>query len=134
MSTICQNPPGPRGHMGVWGSTNVRTVGHAPAPAAGRPPAGRWARKAEFEPFSPGNAWTRLASLGRPWLYIALLALAAAVAVIREQPQAAFDQGVFLSVMSSLARGLHLYRDVFDNKDPLFYYTGAATYKLLGSR
>jgi hypothetical protein len=101
--------------MSAWGSTNVDDVGRPPALARAR--------------FSP-----RTASLARPWLYVSLLALAATVAVIREQPQAAFDQGVFLSVMSSVARGLHLYRDVFDNKDPLFYYTGAGAFQLLGAR
>lgn len=120
--------------MGVWGSTNVGNVGRAHAPALGRSATGQLAQQSEFEPLSHRNAWARLASLGRPWLYVGLLALAAAVAVIREQPQAAFDQGVFLSVMSSLSRGLHLYRDVFDNKDPLFYYAGAATYRLFGIR
>lgn len=100
--------------MGALDSTKVSDAGHALSP--------------------PHDLSARSLSRAKVWLYVALFAAAAAVVVIREQPQAAFDQGVFLSVMSSLARGLHLYRDVFDNKDPLFYYAGAGAFKLLGNR
>jgi hypothetical protein len=117
--------------VGVWGSTNVRDLGRSPAPAVARPPAEAVDRQPRFS----GRGWGKAASVAGPWLlYVACFVAAAAVIVIREQPQSAFDQGVFLSVMSSVSRGLHLYRDVFDNKDSLFYYTGAGAFKLLGAR
>ena len=40
-------------------------------------------------------------------------------------PVVASDQGVFLSVAARMLDGDQLYAEVFDNKDPLFFYTYA---------
>ena len=46
--------------------------------------------------------------------------------VLRGDPFVASDQGVFLSVAARLLDGDALYAEVFDNKDPLFFYGYAA--------
>ena len=45
--------------------------------------------------------------------------------LLRGDPFVASDQGVFLSVAARLLDGDRLYSEVFDNKDPLFFYTYA---------
>src|SRR5918999_5300360 len=49
-----------------------------------------------------------------------------ALALVRGQPIAGSDQGVYLSIAARLLDGDHLYRDVVEPKDPLFFYTYAA--------
>ena len=44
------------------------------------------------------------------------------------------DQGVFLSVAGRMLDGDRLYADVFDNKDPLFFYTYAGAFWVGGWR
>ena len=45
--------------------------------------------------------------------------------LLRGEPSVASDQGVFLSVAARILDGDHLYSEVVDNKDPLFFYTYA---------
>jgi hypothetical protein len=51
---------------------------------------------------------------------------------LRGTPAVKDDQGIFLSVIGRLLAGDRLYVDVFDNKDPLFFYTGAIAVWLVG--
>jgi hypothetical protein len=51
-----------------------------------------------------------------------------ALVLLRGEPYVASDQGVFLSVAGRLLDGDSLYAQVFDNKDPLFFYTYAAAF------
>ena len=53
------------------------------------------------------------------------LGLGLLLVLLRGDPYVASDQGVFLSVAARMLDGDRLYADVFDNKDPLFYYTYA---------
>ena len=53
------------------------------------------------------------------------LLLGLVLVLLRGDPFVASDQGVFLSVAARLLEGDRLYSDVFDNKDPLFFYTYA---------
>ena len=48
-----------------------------------------------------------------------------ALVLVRGEPSAASDQGVFLSVAARMLDGDKLYADVIENKDPLFFYTYA---------
>ena len=67
-------------------------------------------------------------------LSLASLAVGAAAALTRGWPTTSSDSGIFLSVAGRLLAGDRLYVDVFDNKDPLFYYADAAALGLLGWR
>ena len=67
-------------------------------------------------------------------LCLASLAVGAAAAITRGWPTTSSDSGVFTSVAGRLLAGDRLYVDVFDNKDPLFYYAAAAAIWLLGWR
>lgn len=51
---------------------------------------------------------------------------AALLVFLRGRPSLDLDAGVFLSVAGRLLHGDHLYSQVWDNKDPLFFYTDAA--------
>lgn len=53
------------------------------------------------------------------------LGLGLLLVLLRGDPYVASDQGVFLSVAGRMLDGDRLYADVFDNKDPLFFYTYA---------
>ena len=55
-----------------------------------------------------------------PWVVVALVWLAL---VPRALPDPSSDRGIFMSVAARLAGGDRLYSDVWDNKDPLFYYS-----------
>jgi hypothetical protein len=63
-------------------------------------------------------------------------ALAAAIllAALRVTPQTWGDPGVWLSVAARLLDGDRLYVDVFDNKDPFFFYSYAAALRIAGVR
>lgn len=73
----------------------------------------------------------------RPWAAAAVvgtLAVAVLLAALRVQPQVWGDPGVWLSVGARLLDGDRLYADVFDNKDPLFFYSYAAALWVGGVR
>ncbi|GAB3067030.1 hypothetical protein GCM10027053_33140 [Intrasporangium mesophilum] len=57
---------------------------------------------------------------------VAMVALAWAVALPRLVPGTTGDHGTYVSVAERLLAGDRLYVDVWDNKDPLFYYLLAA--------
>ncbi|MCZ7589022.1 MAG: hypothetical protein M5U27_09260 [Gaiella sp.] len=64
-----------------------------------------------------------------PWRSVGVVAsLVAGVALagVRVEPQVWGDPGVWLSVGARLLDGDRLYADVFDNKDPFFFYSYAA--------
>jgi hypothetical protein len=61
--------------------------------------------------------------LARLWPVAAGLLLAAALVLARGRPSTDSDAGIFLSVAARLLDGDRLYVDVWDNKDPLFFYT-----------
>ena len=54
--------------------------------------------------------------------------------LLRGEPWIGGDPGVFLSVAGRLLEGDRLYADVFDNEDPLFYFTYAGALWLGGWR
>ena len=62
------------------------------------------------------------------WVGIGAFALlfGFALALLRGEPVAGSDQGVYLSIASRMLDGESLYADVSDPKDPLFFYTYAA--------
>jgi hypothetical protein len=62
------------------------------------------------------------------WIAVGGIALAygSLLVLLRGEPSVASDQGVFLSVAARILDGDHLYSEVVDNKDPLFFYTYAA--------
>ena len=62
------------------------------------------------------------------WIAVGASALAYGLLLVllRGEPSVASDQGVFLSVAARILDGDHLYSEVVDNKDPLFFYTYAA--------
>jgi hypothetical protein len=63
------------------------------------------------------------ASSPRARAIAAVLAAAAAVLILpRTVPGKAYDRGIFVSVAERLRAGDRLYTDVWDNKDPLFYW------------
>lgn len=64
----------------------------------------------------------------------ACLAAAVLLAALRVEPQVWGDPGVWLSVGARLLEGDRLYADVFDNKDPLFFYSYAAALWVGGVR
>lgn len=62
------------------------------------------------------------------------LLLGFALLLLRGEPFVAGDQGVFLSVAGRLLDGDRLYAEVFDNKDPLFFYSWAGALWAAGWR
>ena len=62
------------------------------------------------------------------------VAYASVLVVLRGRPSVKTDSGVFLSVAARLLRGDHLYAGVWDNKDPLFYWTYAGALEAGGWR
>src|SRR5437870_2620837 len=71
----------------------------------------------------------RLLLLTAPSLIIGALAV-----LSRGYPTTNVDGGIFLSVAGRLLVGARLYRDVFDNKDPLFYFSQAPALWAVGWR
>jgi len=63
-----------------------------------------------------------------------LLTVGVALAALRVHPQVWGDEGVWLSVAARLLDGDRLYADVFDNKDPFFFYSYAAALWAAGVR
>jgi len=77
-----------------------------------------------------GQAW-------RPWKTAAIggaLAAAVFLAALRVKPQVWGDEGVWLSMAARLLDGDRLYVDVFDNKDPFFFYSYAGAFWVAGVR
>lgn len=62
------------------------------------------------------------------------LIVAVGLAALRVEPQVWGDPGVWLSVAARLLDGDRLYADVFDNKDPLFFYSYAVALWIGGVR
>ena len=62
------------------------------------------------------------------------LSIAVGLAALRVEPQVWGDPGIWLSVGARLLEGDRLYADVFDNKDPLFFYGYAASLWVGGVR
>ena len=54
--------------------------------------------------------------------------------LVRGEPVLASDQGVYLSVAARMLDGDHLYAQMIENKDPLFFYTYAAALWIGGWR
>ena len=67
-------------------------------------------------------------------LAAASTAYAALLVFAQGRPSLDTDAGVVLSVAARLLQGDHLYRDVWDNKDPLFFYVDAAALWVAGWR
>ena len=80
-----------------------------------------------------GKSRWRSARAGPAW-FLASLAVATAAVLGRGYPTTVSDAGIFLSVAGRLLAGDRLYRDAFDNKDPLFYYVEASAVWLFGWR
>lgn len=57
-----------------------------------------------------------------PMVSVCVGALGAGLAVVRSVPDQTVDAGVFASVAERLIAGDTLYSEVWDNKDPFFYY------------
>lgn len=69
------------------------------------------------------------------WAVLAAAPLyAAALVVIRGRPTVGGDSGIFLSVAARLVHGDSLYRHVWDNKPPFFYYAEALALAIAGWR
>ena len=72
------------------------------------------------------------------WVLVAAVAIAVLASVLlaglRVEPQVWGDPGVWLSVAARLLEGDRLYAEVFDNKDPLFFYSYAAALWIGGVR
>jgi hypothetical protein len=63
------------------------------------------------------------------------LAYGALLVFLRGSPQLErVDLGTFVTVAARLLKGDRLYADVFDNKDPFFYYADAVALRLGGWR
>jgi hypothetical protein len=72
---------------------------------------------------------------GRRFLWLLLAPPVSALAVLtRGFPTTGSDAGIYLSVAGRLLNGDRLYRDVYDNKDPLFYFIQALAVRALGWR
>lgn len=55
----------------------------------------------------------------------AALLFGTTLVLVRGEPKATSDQGVFLSIAARMLDGDRIYADVVDNKDPFFFYTYA---------
>lgn len=67
------------------------------------------------------------------WAAPAVAAAAAGlVGLLRVSPGIDGDRQIFMTVAAAIARGQKLYVEVYDNKDPLFFWTDAVAYGLLG--
>lgn len=62
------------------------------------------------------------------------LLVGATIAFLRGAPEITLDQGVYLSIAARMLDGDHIYVQLFDNKDPLFYYTYAGALWIGGWR
>jgi hypothetical protein len=81
-----------------------------------------------------GRSIVRTVILRRISIGVFALLFGIALVLLRGEPWIGGDPGVFLSVAARLLDGDRLYADVFDNKDPLFFYTYAGALWLGGWR
>ena len=65
---------------------------------------------------------------------VSTLAATVLLAALRVHPQVWGDPGIWLSVAARLLNGDRLYADVFDNKDPFFFYSYAVALRVGGVR
>jgi hypothetical protein len=72
-----------------------------------------------------GRGRLRSAAAWGLWLPLAL-AVVWPIVMLRAIPPLSADRGIFVSVAERLRAGDRLYADVWDNKDPLFYFSMAA--------
>src|SRR5512144_127111 len=70
----------------------------------------------------PSGVKTYFASLG-PWVPVSILIIWVALLPRMIPDVRSADRGIFVSVAERLLAGDALYRDVWDNKDPLFYFS-----------
>ena len=80
----------------------------------------------------PGHHGTRRLSVAIA--VASTLVAAVLLAALRVTPQTWGDPGVWLSVAARLLDGDRLYVDVFDNKDPFFFYSYAVALRVAGVR
>src|SRR6187551_622682 len=80
----------------------------------------------------PGHHGTRRLSVAIA--VVSTLVAAVFLAALRVTPQTWGDPGVWLSVAARLLDGDRLYVDVFDNKDPFFFYSYAFALWIAGVR
>jgi hypothetical protein len=76
----------------------------------------------------------RVTSALRWWPAPVSLGYGIVLTLLRGRPTLDVDAGVFLSVAARLLHGDRLYTQVWDNKDPLFFYTDAAALWIGGWR
>jgi hypothetical protein len=67
-------------------------------------------------------------------IHVILLLIGMVLSVFSVYFTQAEDMGIFLSVSSMLTKGYKLYTDIFDNKDPIFYYSAAGMMNIFGLR
>lgn len=77
---------------------------------------------------------TRFITMLRDKNFKWLILLGFIVAVLRVSFSQAEDMGIFLTVSGMVAHGYHLYSQIFDIKDPLFFYASAISMKIFGIR
>jgi hypothetical protein len=65
---------------------------------------------------------------------VCALVFGLALVFLRGTPTIGSDQGIVLSVAARMIAGDHLYSEVVENKDPLFFYAAAAAYGVGGWR
>lgn len=89
---------------------------------------------AEHEAGPAGAGTPHRTSRGAAALATASTAYAALLVFAQGRPSLDTDGGIFLSVAARLLHGDRLYRDVWDNKDPLFFYFDAGALWVAGWR
>jgi len=87
----------------------------------------------EIEKGASGAETVQSATVRRTTTFAGFL-LAAIIGVLNTTPTFSSDSGAYLSVEQLMLRGYALYSEVFDNKDPLFYYVNAIFLQVLGHR
>jgi hypothetical protein len=65
---------------------------------------------------------------------LAVASVGLLIAILRVSFTQAEDMGIFLSISGLVARGYHLYSQAWETKDPLFFYTGAVSMRIIGLR
>jgi hypothetical protein len=72
--------------------------------------------------------------VSRPGVVACAIVYGALLVFLRGRPALGDDQGIFISLAARLVHGDHLYTDVWDNKEPLFYYSNALAFAIGGWR
>lgn len=68
------------------------------------------------------RVWRKQPFILRSWLSISVLIVVWTYVAFRSYPKTNSDRGIFVSVAERLLSGDRLYVDVYDNKEPIFYY------------